>query len=133
MLKKLTAGVNVINAVWLSNEAEVLVTIKVADGHFVDAIGHFSFGYKDSNNNGRGFYFWEDAIYINNYDCDNIDNTFLRNNPYTSIWPYDASVRPPIGTTVGIWIAIYWDCDEDGDCCHTDVYYPSTVTANNCG
>ena len=122
------AGIGVTNAVWLSNSAELLITTNVPNSR-IDAIGHFSFGY----NGNTGFKFFGDPIYVNNFNCDDPDDTYLRNNPYTSIWSYDPKVKPPVGTNVGIWVAIYWDCDEEGNCCHTDVNFQSTVTANNCG
>ena len=121
------AGVGVTNAVWLSND-QLLITTNVPNS-YTDAIGHFSFGYS----NNRGFEFFADPKYVNNFYCDDDPYHDSRVNPYTSVWTYDGSVKPPIGENVGIWVAIYWDCSESGDCCHTNVYYPSVASANTCG
>ena len=116
------------NAVWLPN-SQLQITVQVSGSGFPEpkpeALGHFTFG----DDQGHYYRFLQNPVFVNTHDCEY--RGYNETNPFTITYSYDPAQTPPKGTKVGIWVAIYWNCDTRTfsaiNCCSQNVYYSSTV------
>ncbi|CAG8713420.1 765_t:CDS:2 [Dentiscutata erythropus] len=96
---------------------------------YTEAIGHFTFNYKDHNGKDVSVRINKKPEFVNeHYDCNpNVNPNEV--NPYTKIWEFDSALTPPSGTDVAVYLSIYWQCaggtSGNGalDCNHEDVSY----------
>ena len=101
------------------------ITVAVSGKNAPQALGHFTF------DDGKGHYyrFLHHPVFVNGHVCDQKGEH--EDNPFMKPFDFDPNKTPPNGTTVGVWISIYWNCYHETinavECCSQDVYYPSTV------